>query len=402
MPTFTELARLTAQPSRTPFAAPVLGVGGPPPAGRSLPFNMQTQLHENWCWAATATSVSQFYWPTSDWTQCKVACRTVGRTDCCNSSLPTACNQPARLDVALQQTQNLANMIGPVSFDQVRSEIDAGRVLGARTAWKGGGAHFVALYGYDVAAGQQWLLVDDPSSHKSRVGFAEFQSRYEGIGTWSHTYYTVGHAPTMPFQTRPLSDHVARHLQAIIPQLDPQSAPGTPPDAMRPSAAPASVPDITSERSLALAHPIYTVQLDELAAGRLNPARTGVRVFEMEADRPRAMFDLSSEHDSQLRQMSTTAPYLRQFPMAMSAALERIPPDKQSQYEARLFRVPSLNFEALWVHEVSDDKGDELVPLRSFHGFIANEPVPYDEAVSRLKDVAVNMAAAHDGETTGA
>ncbi|MEX2552467.1 MAG: hypothetical protein WD627_05655 [Actinomycetota bacterium] len=38
----------------------------------TLPFDMQLQTQSNWCWAATAASVSLYYWPWSGWTQCKV------------------------------------------------------------------------------------------------------------------------------------------------------------------------------------------------------------------------------------------------------------------------------------------------------------------------------------------
>ena len=34
----------------------------------TLPFNMEAQTETNWCWAATATSVSHFYASSSTWT----------------------------------------------------------------------------------------------------------------------------------------------------------------------------------------------------------------------------------------------------------------------------------------------------------------------------------------------
>ena len=38
---------------------------------KSLDFTMQAQTQCNWCWAATSTSVSHFYWWLSPWAQCR-------------------------------------------------------------------------------------------------------------------------------------------------------------------------------------------------------------------------------------------------------------------------------------------------------------------------------------------
>ena len=50
----------------------------------TLPFTMQVQTQSNWCWAATATSVSLFYTSSSTWTQCTVANGELNLTDCCS------------------------------------------------------------------------------------------------------------------------------------------------------------------------------------------------------------------------------------------------------------------------------------------------------------------------------
>ena len=52
---------------------------------KSLGFDMQLQTQSNWCWAATATSVSHYYWWFSPWVQCTVANAELGRNDACNN-----------------------------------------------------------------------------------------------------------------------------------------------------------------------------------------------------------------------------------------------------------------------------------------------------------------------------
>ena len=107
-------------------------------SSKQLAFNMQMQTQSNWCWAATSTSVSHFYWFWSTWTQCRVANGELGHSDCCNSSVPSACNVPWYLDKALTRTHNFVSIIGQqASFQQVREEIDAGRPVGARIGWNG-------------------------------------------------------------------------------------------------------------------------------------------------------------------------------------------------------------------------------------------------------------------------
>ena len=59
------------------------------------------------------------------------------RSDCCNSTVPSPCNEPWYLDRALTRTNNYVSMTGAVTFDQVRAEIDAGRPVGARIGWSG-------------------------------------------------------------------------------------------------------------------------------------------------------------------------------------------------------------------------------------------------------------------------
>src|SRR5262245_45830687 len=102
---------------------------------KQLTFNMEAQTQSNWCWAATATSVSHFYWVLSNWTQCRVANAELQLTGCCNSPVPAPCNVPWYLDRALTRTQNFVSVTGPVTFSQIRTEIDAGRPVGARIGW---------------------------------------------------------------------------------------------------------------------------------------------------------------------------------------------------------------------------------------------------------------------------
>src|SRR5262249_52700326 len=54
-------------------AAPPGGAAAVAPGADAMPFLMQIQLQDNWCWAATATSVSHFYNSASAWSQIALA-----------------------------------------------------------------------------------------------------------------------------------------------------------------------------------------------------------------------------------------------------------------------------------------------------------------------------------------
>jgi len=71
--------------------------------------------------------------------------------------------------------------------DVIQREIRAGRPVCARTAWSGGGAHFVAITGFIEG---DLIEVDDPISGVSNVDYDVFLTAYLNSGTWTHTYFT--------------------------------------------------------------------------------------------------------------------------------------------------------------------------------------------------------------------
>ena len=153
-----------------------------------LNFTMETQQQSNWCWAATSVSVARYYDPNMTWTECALVGAELGRNDCCGAGGPGPCNQPNVLDAPLRRVGHLNNMIGgTTSRDNLQRELRAGRPVCARTAWSGGGAHFVAITGY---APGDLIEVDDPISGVSDVDYDVFTSAYLNSGTWTHTYFT--------------------------------------------------------------------------------------------------------------------------------------------------------------------------------------------------------------------
>jgi hypothetical protein len=154
-----------------------------------LDFSMQHQQQTNWCWAAVSTSVSLFFQPSSGWTQCAVANGELNRNDCCSTGASGPCNVYGFLDTSLTRVGHLDHATAATStFSQIETEINGGRPLGVRTAWSGGGAHFLAIIGYRIF--NNLLAVDDPFYGKSDVGLSTFTSSYQGAGSWTQSYFT--------------------------------------------------------------------------------------------------------------------------------------------------------------------------------------------------------------------
>lgn len=160
-----------------------------PPAARTLDLTMQKQRQDEWCWAAVSTSVTLFYAPASPWTQCTVVNAGLKQTGCCQDGASPSCNVAWFLDQALTIVGHLnQDFAGKLAMDLIAKEIDAGRPVGLCIDWTGGGGHFVAIDGYDLAT--QMIDVKDSIFGASYIAYASFPVSYQGGGSWGWTYLT--------------------------------------------------------------------------------------------------------------------------------------------------------------------------------------------------------------------
>jgi len=348
---------------------------------------MQAQTQTNWCWAATSTSVSHFYWLWSPWTQCKVANAELGRSDCCNSSVPGPCNVPWYLDKALTRTNNFVSIMGQATFQQVRAEIDAGKPVGARIGWNGGGGHFMAIYGYSIVAGVEYFDIDDPIYGKSHLMVSDFANNYQGSGSWTHTYFTKSYFK-MPIKFLYPIEPILRKIWEARPLLSmKQSLSFT-----------GQIREEDEKATLGMAHRVYALGLDALvgkqAADAPEAAAVALRVFEMSGETPTAFFDVTEEENPRILQMSASKVQLEQFGRGL-AQVAAVAGGSEQECELRLFRVPALNFEAFWLNYGSDAK-DLLVPIRTVGSLTPDKPISMGEALDALRKAARPLAKMDD------
>jgi hypothetical protein len=177
------------------------------PSWVRLDFTMQNQRETLWCWAATTVSVSAYYDPHSEWTQCTMVNAEKRLSTCCEDSSGDECNQTSVLDAPLSRADVLDHKErGPVGYDLIRREIDAGRPLAFRVRWGGGGGHFAVIEGYQ-SLGDEWVSIEDPEPGYTAVdlSFSTLTGgMYRGTGSWTHTYFT------RPQSIRPLAPDEVR------------------------------------------------------------------------------------------------------------------------------------------------------------------------------------------------
>jgi len=336
----------------------------------SLPFDMQPQTQTNWCWAATSTSVSIFYRASSTWTQCKVANGELGLTGCCGSPVPGACNVPWYLDRALTRTGNFVSIGGPISFADIVAEPQAGRVVGARVGWSGGGGHFMVIYGAVTFGHDQFLRIDDPIYGKSQLSLAAFSSNYQGSGTWTHAYRTKRPLLVFNLHLIPVPDILKRMLSEYHAMLGSGgTGEGPPPDA------------------LALPHRAYTLGLRDLNAKTLRESEPSfLRAFQVAGERVTGFIDISEAGTGGILQVGGAEnPYSAAFERTLdiAAASDQI---REKELEPRLLRIPALYTDILWL---SGAKGKDYgLVIASPQDVPIARPMLIDELLSRLREQA--------------
>jgi hypothetical protein len=169
-----------------------------------LNFNIQYQEKTNWCWAALAVSVANFYDCSAKYTQCEIANGELDRTDCCKTSPEDPCNVLGYLMSSLyrvnhfetwhvrrpEKSKRLTRQVRRKIEAEIKGEINHGRPLCARIIWVGGGAHFVAVYGYAADPEFDAVAIADPWWGLSDVDWDDFPIRYRIGAVYTDSYHT--------------------------------------------------------------------------------------------------------------------------------------------------------------------------------------------------------------------
>ena len=168
----------------------VAGYAGSDPVDVVLDFEPLAQTYGNWCWAACSTAIARFYNANTTWTQCLVANDQKGVSNCCTSAgANSPCNTYGSLSDALKTVNHYSSHNGGItSFADVEAQMLAGRPLGIRVAWSGGGAHFISATGTEDD--ECVWIADSGGGTMSMVDYDTLKTAYNGSGSWTHSYFT--------------------------------------------------------------------------------------------------------------------------------------------------------------------------------------------------------------------
>jgi hypothetical protein len=186
-------------PLRTQTGTPVKFVEvDEPGATLNVPQIMQEQ--SNWCWAACAVMVFQYYGINAGTQQCDLANYLSGQTYCCTPATfpPTdPCNQPCPVSpidnisgVYSHYGVTCARATGPITFSAIQSEIGANRPIELFFAWNTGGGHVVLVVGWGSDANGDYVRVNDPNAGSGGVTYAQLLAYTTGsaFGSWNFTW----------------------------------------------------------------------------------------------------------------------------------------------------------------------------------------------------------------------
>jgi Peptidase_C39 like family len=174
-------------------------------------FHMVSQgAAGNLCWACVGWSVATYYdgraGVSPRWNKlCEYVMKVADTIDetppestrCCDGErlLDPDCNQPRFLPDAFRVSKNRGSTHERVlTFQEIKTEIDAGRPIGAEINSSSAGSHVIAIYGYDDSESQK-VMVGDPAPDApdgALVLYDELCSGYRHTdATWNQSYLTV-------------------------------------------------------------------------------------------------------------------------------------------------------------------------------------------------------------------
>ncbi|HMR48037.1 MAG TPA: hypothetical protein PKE40_02180 [Arachnia sp.] len=188
-----------------------------------VPFYMQEQVQDNWCWSATSVSLGEFYDPPSSHRQCRLV-SDMFSDDHLNSLTgydighivnrvspgSSACGNGDSydywfyLELPLTFLGIFDRWTGEAHLDQLLESTRLRRPLLARVEWSGGNGHFIGVAGfYQEKVGakeEQMVVIVDPFWGLTETTWESFMAHggYLGDGTWTGYYYTRAATPAQP------------------------------------------------------------------------------------------------------------------------------------------------------------------------------------------------------------
>lgn len=175
-------------------AADPAAVAGAPPG--ALPFQIQVQQQTQWCWAAVAASVTDYFNAANGGAvkaQCELASDYAKPSDCCADPAAEGCNEPSALETVLGDIGHLEEDVeGRMEFADIVTEIATRKSpVCCKIAWTEDlDGHYVVIMGCHDDASQDVIVLDpaEASPHCGAYPFEQFKTL--AGGHWTNTMRT--------------------------------------------------------------------------------------------------------------------------------------------------------------------------------------------------------------------
>ena len=151
----------------------------------SQPVALHAQQTSMWCWAASGQMCMEFLGTSPS--QCTQANNRFGRTDCCNSTVPTDCVNGGwpefdKYNFTFNRTSNTA-----LSWDALKKQIYCKKKPVAFSwHWNGGGGHMMVVTGYAVIDNERYLFINDPWAPNEGDQYSITYDNYVSGGNHTH------------------------------------------------------------------------------------------------------------------------------------------------------------------------------------------------------------------------
>lgn len=151
----------------------------------TLPVPLFGQETNQWCWAGSGQMIMNYLGATKV-SQCDQANRRFGRTDCCNSPVPSACISGGWPE--FDKYGFAFNTTGTLSWSSLVGEINNNRPVAFSWKWTGGGGHMMVASGFLSTRTDNYVYVNDPWD--PNVGDQYYITYSEYVSAADHTHWT--------------------------------------------------------------------------------------------------------------------------------------------------------------------------------------------------------------------
>jgi hypothetical protein len=240
------------------------------------------------------------------------------------------------LDKALTRTKNFNKYVSnSLSISDLESELSQGRPMGTRIVWAGGGGHFMVLGG--ASKKDSRVHVHDPIYGDQDYDYNSYCTKYQGTGTWTHSYYT------QTFKNLS-SGCIALLTQLLFPQ--------------RKQGLPSAQPKMSG---VDVSHPVFTARLDDLADGKgLSAAQESGR-WHIVARESGDVYAEDTEPGSTSVRSITRGPLVTET-LRLIDEVRRKKLTEGLTRETRILQIPGIYVFALWL-KAPQDADDLLIPM---------------------------------------